>query len=1043
MLATWLRYSAISLAAVCGPLLIGAACPVAAQPAQVEIRVVEASTKAAVPFASVTLFGEAARVGVTGPDGRVTFADVVPSSYTILVQRTGYESSRIGPIELAAGTIVTVSLARPLQRIGGTAVTVMASPPPATITDADPRSRLATQTAAMLAALPGIAIARSANGSIAAQQFGFASQTGVRVDDLRVGPPGAALDLRSLPLGLFESASAQTTAAGGDLAGTVRLGLPEPTLNSSTRVNVDTGDPTTDISGSARGTAGSVGYALAGASQSTRDALQAQHFMDQTGLSYEHASQTSVTGVAAKIRVPLALSNVASATALVTNAVSDDTCFIIAATPCGYGPRARTNQGTSSLAVRDVATIGALGVSAAFEHSVWHYDVERPLLAFLGVPQPVEARIGVRMNVASLSVQGPSRRHTLSFAASEIGVAVPAASLDEAAPTAGAHHFGEATLADRVRMSPRDVATGEFSLYETELGRAVATALTLSHTLSGSNRLTARFAANALGFPQTLFNGFSAPSEAQYDCADRVVVGQGPATGEAVAQPRLTELSATYEARGRTIDASLQTYYRVERDAAVTAVVPGRDFASSPYVALLPAAWRSPLVCGDGEPAIVLRVPVIVPSVSVTGARAAVRVRTGRNGMLIATLSAEHGYVSDLSKATRAARPGAVLTPLAIPLFDGTVTAVYAFAPHATGLAAMHVLGRNDPSGRGGDVLLSAGALFETAHGTISVAETNLFGVAAAPFAGFGGPPVVAVDGAQVRALQYPLAPRALTVSYRTKIGRSSSPDAKRADTLLGQTQSSSFQLLPFPDAPPADPFAIATDNPECGPERAAIARRIFGAIASFAGGPRQPKAVTADGATLTFRAQPRPTVLIGSSRAALSAALIACGRVHGGEPADVARLGLYVPTMAEQKIYDLLYTPRVGLYVTGQVNTSSNQVTLRRLDDRPSGGAFSISANCPAERRAAAASLLQELRSAFATEPASSAPSFRLVPHTGTSASWYEIYAGESAIAETLLQCASVAGASADELARRGSGGAPPPAINYSDAWGLYVVAQ
>jgi hypothetical protein len=1040
--AIWQRSSIPSLvlfiALLCGVVATGTAS--AQGTGIVEVVVVDAMSAGPVPFVSVTLYGANARVGLTAANGRVQFDGLVAGTYTISASRTGYNPARIGPIALADGAVVTISLAKPLQRIGSSVSTVP-PPPPTTVTDSDPHTSLAGNTQALLGALSGIDLVPFANGSVSAQQFGNAAQTGIRIDDLRVGLPGSPLDLRALPLGLFDTATAESAASKGDLAGSVRLGLPEPTLRTLLGVKVLVSAPSTGIAVSARGTSGNLGYAFTEAMSAARDQLQGQRFLDQTGTSYEHAAGTNARGFAAKARVPLSLSNVLSATALVTDAVSDDSCFILANVPCGFGRGAQTHQGVAVFGIRDVATVGSVGVAAGFESSLWRFAVERPQLSFLGVPQRVSGATGVRADSTEITLQAPNiGHHSTALAAYGVNVTVPPSLNGSDLPALGSHRYGTLTLSDRIRLSQRDVVTLDGSLYGTDLLGSAGGSVTFSRTFSRGSRLSARYAANVLGFPETLSEGFGAPSDAQYDCASGTVLARGPAKA-AVALPRLTELSASYELGRRSFDAAVEAYHRVEFDTPVTAAVPAAGTADDVYLALLQNAWRSPLICGSGSPSVLLSVPVIADAVVNEGVRTTVRWRAGRRVQLIGTAATTHAYVRSLGAFadSRAFVLRGRQLP-GVPLSSASLTAAYSLSPHATAVGAVKLVGGNDPSGRGGAAVVSVGGVLESRRGTIVVAESNVFGTGAVPFAAFREPSHIWAGGVPLRTLQYPLPPRTLSVSYRTSIG-SAAPRISEPDTLLGQTESSAFELIPFSDAAPANPFSLASDNPECGPERAAVARRIFDAAARYAAGSAHGNVPGPDGSVFAFRERPHETVLIGSPKRTVVAALFACGKVHGGGSADVDRLQLYSPTAAEQNTYDLLYTPRAGLYVAAHVSAGEQRISLRRLDDRPRGGAFGVTGSCPPERVAAARALLGELRDAFSTEPPSTAPSFRIVKHSGSASTWYEIRANDLAVVGTIVSCADIAGAAAYELVRRGAGGAEAPALNYAEAFGLYVV--
>lgn len=1007
----------------------------------VDVIVVDGRTNEPIGYASVRLYGSVVRIALAGPDGRVHLESVPSGTYTITAMKTGFNAGRVGPMVVRDGTEVIVTLGKPLKLIGQAAATVP-SPAPTSLSDTDPRWQLANNAEDLLSSVPGIDAVRLSNGGINVQQFGVAQQTGVRVDDLHLGPPGTAVDLRTVPLGLFDTASARNDSSQGDLGGIVQLGLPEPTIASAIGIKERISALSTEVAASVRGTSGNVGYAIAAATDESRNPLDGKYFVDQTGAAYGHLAGTAVRGVAVKARVPFGLSNVISATALLTDAISDDVCQITANTPCGYGGGAQTRQGTLALGVRDAASIGAFGVSASVEISSLRYAARQPAAAFLGVLQPLFADTRVRTNSADFALQAPSfRHHSVSLSGSLVTI-VPSArwNASQLGLDITSHRYVALRVSDNYTASSRDSIAAAASLITTDIGRAVSPSLTVTRRFSRNSRLSVRYSANALGFPQTLPTGFSAPSAVGYDCGADVAIAQGPGSTP-VAQPRLTDGSVLYDVRGRQFDLSIAAFHRVEYGMPVTVTLDAAGLADPSYLALLNAAWSSAYVCGSGTPRVLLQEQIVQNRSTYDGSTTTVRAKVGSRGLVVGTLNLMHAYSRNAYQPNNSSVPGASQQLPGVPIVSGTLTGGYAIGHNASALASLRFIGRNDPTGRGGTTIASLGGSFNVPHGVLSLTATNISNAGTSSFVTFGPPRQLVNGGAAFGALRFPLAPRTITLAYRTSIGAVNGRQADRGESLVGQSDSSGFELRPFPSTPPSDALALTPNNPECGPERAAVARRVFDAVRRYVQAASHNVSTGPDDTSFAYRSEPRATVLIAASHSTVTASLMACGVIHGGTLSDMKALQLYVPSAVEQKRYQLVYSARAGLYVVAETTTAEQRINLRRVQQPPKADPFAVDATCPADRLPAAKGLLAEIRSSFATDPPSMGKSFRIVRHSDTARAWYEVRLGDPALFGVIISCADVAAAARDELHAQGVGGADPPAINYSEALGLYVV--
>jgi hypothetical protein len=1035
------------LASLCTLLCVVAQCflspTVVAQSAgTVEVIVTDAATKEPIPLASVVLLGPASRSVRTGPDGRAVISDVPPGTYAVVVTHSGFDPARLPSVTVADGTVITAQLAKPLQRIG-TSSTIAIPAPPATITAADPRKTFATNVASLLDALPNTALVPLANGGTAVSQLGDPAQSGVTVDGMRLGSPGTPLDLRSLPLGLFETASA-TSNGTENLSGAVDLGLPEPTLSSLIALRLGVSGTDQNAALSARGTAGNVGYAGVVAWSANDSRLQGKYYIDQTGFAYDHHSSTAATAGAVKLRVPLSLSNVISTTALFSDAPFDDTCQILSRTPCGYGPNAQSRERIATIGIRDTGTIGRVGFSVSADSSQLSYSVSRPFARFVNIATPLSVTADVRTQAIGVTVEPPHiGRHALAVGLTAIGVSATAPDAAGTAFPSGSHRFAITTLSDTVSVTPRDSVQGAVFSTATDTGSGLGASLSAVHTVSRGQRLQVGYSAGRRGFPQSQPIGFSQPSDVRYDCGDRIAITQGPGSVEA-ASPRENELHASWTRNSSFSNASVTAYRRDQYGAPVPTLVDALGVADTAYVGSVASAFASPLVCGPGNAPIVLaQIPVLAGKTTYEGFIATSRITASNRLQFIGSAALTHAFVSSgpaiLGNAYSTVYPGAQLP--GIPRFSASVTSAYALSTATSFVGSLHYLGRNDFTGHNGLALVNVGMTFATSHGIVAAALTNAFDSGTSEYSSFSGPIVRNASGGGMRLLQYPLAPRAIVVSFRAAIGRPIQRRDAEVQALAGQTQSSSLELQPFPQATPSDPFDIATDSADCGPERAAVAKAAFMSVQTFASNGAAADGTGPFGLVMARRSAPRPTVLFGSTRPDVMAALFACGHIHGGEPAEIQRLGLYVATKTEANRYDLLYTPSVGIYITGQLVVAEERLTVRDLKTRPADAFATIaSPSCPAERARITRPLLEQLRAAFSTAPPSGVSLWTIVSHRGAR-TWYELRLKDSAAFADVLACADVAQSSPAELSTLGLGAVSRPALNYADGVGLYSI--
>jgi hypothetical protein len=330
-------------------------------------------------------------------------------------------------------------------------------------------------------------------------------------------------------------------------------------------------------------------------------------------------------------------------------------------------------------------------------------------------------------------------------------------------------------------------------------------------------------------------------------------------------------------------------------------------------------------------------------------------------------------------------------------------------------------------------------------------------------FAGFTASPSNAVALARRNApplatIAVPLPPRAVFLTYTLSGG---APLPTNVAAPPDEDVSSEIDLAPTPFGQPAGIGYLQLDktNSNCFVNEARVAERVLRAIddaVTYVKLQRQAHGsavgvALAESPDVTLAYRPLGDSFAITVKAATVPALRAlayCAYIHNGTRDEEAALGLYVPVRDEN--VDFVYMNSVGLYTPiflrgGNGKKPGMEIErFRGLPTTPPAEPFKIvlRPSCTAAIRPAAEAYLIAL-AAFAIAPAGSiAPSadgWVFTRHAGVRGRWIETTAKDAALRAAVVQCASVAGGTIEELVAAVADSAPFPAINYSDKLGLY----
>jgi len=1030
--------------------------------AEVVVTVKDASTTLPVPLADVSLSGSRVFSGVTGKDGTVTFDGVPPGTYGGSVTKPNYMATTIPPFDVSprSGRVVLdVTLSKVLKVVGS--VRVKASPAyrPDLRSDDDPQAVSGGSLGAALAALPFVSLSPAGSPGQPISVFGHdASQSGVSVEGMPLVPTGSAANIQAIPLSLFDFAETRSecsSAAGG----AVEFHVPDPTMAfsylSKARYASYDGDAITMF---ARGTVGYVGFSVGHADQHSGTPWNDAIFPDQSGLTYPHATDGRTEGTVAKLRIPLSAADAVNVLALTSLYRSPDYCLYLAGLlPCGYGPGNVSQERLTSWKVSNTALIGATSVEAAVFSDVLHEGDDQGHRLFANVPEPLIASADSTVRGISLTVSAMGgKRHTLSFSGSGYRATTNGSAqvaLVQAAMPAEVAGSSSAGITDDYRVSRFLRATATLG-YGGVTGGASSPygSLGLNWRWGEQQHLTFGWAAGMHYPAPALAQGFTDPSALRFDCVHSTVFGTAPSAQASPAES-VSERLEWYRWFSR-VELVAGAYRQILHGAIVDGYINGAWLPATTfppgYLQAVQAVYASPFGCSGSQvltPSDLVLAVQQPGTASYTGGSLAARLRVSP------AVSVETHYTATTARPLFSL-PGSTIAfgrqIVGVPL--QTLDTAVAVSPHGDTfeiVADLLHVAANNPNGLPAYSIVNAGAVAHLEHGELIGSISNIFD----RFGGGLGAPSNAVSVGIVGApsffpLAMPLPPRTVQIAYRVAVGTRPAREALSETTAqLGLSNATTFTALPLPSVPPADPFAIDTENPQCGPERAALVRPVLHALRSYLErGQYQPVEALGLGFTAVYRPGTRePSFAIAGGTPVADAALTACVSVHIGT-ADQARIaGVYVPAARELDTDVLFFSPRVGFYLTTNavsMSMTSAVVRYHAFTGSPPADPFAIAPgnSCPEDVRGAATFMLSQLRDYFATygKTASSPQLEGVEIHPeGTAVRWFSLRFDDPFVESAVEQCAYISAVRGPQAAKLGIAG--DDHLDFAPAVGLY----
>ncbi len=759
----------------------GIASAASAGTAAVEVEVVDATSKAPIENAQVTLFGPQTVVRLTDRSGIARFEDVGPAAYDVRGRKQGYRDGRSARFDVPAGETahVTVELPEALPEIGR-----VSAAPRVTVRTVDDASAVRRVSDTLSDALESIAgVSLQLDGSISLRGHDPA-QTGFKIDGLAMagGISGAALDA-----GLFSGASVEFDQRMGGVVGSVNYQTANPTQRWTEKVTASYGSydrSTYQVLGT--GTSGKLGVAVQHGGRSTRMPISGLSFADASGLDYVHDGSRRGDGDVVKLNwsfdpnTSIGVSAMRAA-ASVDDACTDDTTNV----PCGYGPGIRKDNGFGFFGLQAQSLVGAVALNGIAYSNVNSEVYDAGALYVASVAEPYWSQRVWRYGGLNLSASATSGRHALTASyngyrgTNDLLQRYDGASFVSSAPIAGY----QAGLSDAFPLGRRLKVTASASeTNATGLGRGFIGSLRGDWKFSASD---SAWASASTGASQPNFAAvatYSDPHKAQIDCHGRSVFVQGPSQAP-VAQHDL-DLELGLRHRWKHGDLNLGAYRTgslgtsfggalLLSEAASVAPLPPN------YLAELGQTWSAATNCAPApfDPGRVFAYEVL----SDVGQRYS---GASTDGMILlgnATAAFWSYGVTSASISSVGERASALgfIFPFGRqipgrPLQNGSLT-LSVRQPRAKleYIANVRFVGTANPQNIAPFTVVNAGVVAGLRYGTLSLLAGNLFNRDAGLFTTYQGMnPFPLRDGGTIAFPSTPLAPRQLTLRYSATIGR-------------------------------------------------------------------------------------------------------------------------------------------------------------------------------------------------------------------------------------------------------------------------------
>jgi hypothetical protein len=890
------RGAVLALSLLC--ILTAAMAAVRAQSdsGEIDIVVVDATTKHPLELARVLLDGPVITSEITETNGKVTFTDVPDGIYRARIVKRGYSSLTSASFEVLDGRVVTVSFALAsdtggLKVIGQVTAKASATISATSIDQNSAQRRLSTDLADALNKLSGVSVSTSSDDSDATQTISLEghdpTQTQLTLDGIPLNAPGSAGNLGGFATDLFQGASVHMGPTLGGLGGSVNFSTLQPTLSWITQMQLSTGSyGRWNYSVAETGSAGKLGIAVQSVQRLYPSLADGDLFEDASGLDYVHDGDSTISGNVMTARYEFGDSN--SVTGLFMNSTRNTNVICLryngdpqTTLPCGYGPNNTDGSNVQLYSLTDNALLGATQLQTSV-FSLDNSSLYNQLARYVnGEPSPNGYSSDTKSTGYVVNATLPAQeRHTISFQAygtSSQFVTTPLVpqafefyngsqttqySVLQATDTI--HSNDKLTLAGSAGLS---TATGNAGI--SELASAAATwKPTTRDTYSAS------FALGGAAATQGRLQILSDPASLRFDCNGKVAFGSAPGEQPTRSSSNSVRVSYTHDLHGGNV--SLTLYRQLQQGVLLPVNVNGavlNQLGELPlgYLQQVQEIYNSPAGCNAP-----LETPFNAQQLYMTTPIAGVQ-RVYQGAELTGFLTFGNLVVEPYYNLTGAVAnstsyiftnaysitiPGQQLPN--VPLQKAGLVLDYK-APHSMfeWLADAQHVSANNPNDLPAYTTYDAGVTAQLTRGTLTFAATNISNTYAGVFSGpANAVPYTTEGGYVIPNIARPLTPRTYSMTYSVKFGQGTTSQTATAFHARGPGggggffgaggtggsgapggsgrpgggQGGGFRSLfsPLPQTPPADPFAVGTNPQTCSAENVPKARQLSAELKAY-----------------------------------------------------------------------------------------------------------------------------------------------------------------------------------------------------------------
>lgn len=589
---------------------------------EIDIVVVDATTKQPIELARVLLDGPVITSELTGKNGKVTFTDVPDGIYHARIVKRGYASLSSATFEVLDGRVITVTFALALENNGLKVIGQVTAHASATISSTSidqnsPQRRLSNDLADAINKLSGVTVSTSSDDSDATQTISLeghdASQTQLTLDGIPLNAPGSTGNLGSFATDLFQGASVHTGATLGGLGGSVNFSTLQPTLSWISQLQTSIGtNGRYNYSIAETGSAGKLGVAVQTVSRLNPSWVDGDRYLDASGLDYVHDGDSTVSGNLFSARYEFGDNNTLSGMFMNSSRATNIVCtryngYPDTSLPCGYGPNNTDNTNVQLYSLADTALLGATQVQA----SVFSLDstgVLNELARYVnGLPSPTGFSTDIRSTGYVVNATLPAQqRHTIAIQAYGTSSQFTTTPL---IPQAAEFYSGSDTTqynvlqaTDTIHSSDKLTLLGSAGLSTATGNTGISELATVGATWRPTTRdaYSASFTLGGAAATQGRLQILSDPASLRFDCVGKVAFGNAPGQSPTNSSSNSLRVSYTHQLHGGNV--SLTLYRQLQNGVLLPVDVNGyilNQLGQLPYGYLQQVAtiYNSPAGC--------------------------------------------------------------------------------------------------------------------------------------------------------------------------------------------------------------------------------------------------------------------------------------------------------------------------------------------------------------------------------------------------------------------------------------------------------------